>query len=153
MSYSSSTINATNPLSPLSEGQQLVGATVQKIVEGTPFPLTSGDDEIVNLNLTSGTWSIVPIFQVTQQDAVTEFTSTNLSISFTGATVPFVSPVYYNNLNFGDGGVISICTTAILTIPNNTTFNPVTVTLTIEYENDTTAPEITFGAVTCTRLA
>jgi len=153
MSYSSSTINATNPLSPLSEGQQLVGATVQTIVEGTPFPLTSGDDEIVNLNLTSGTWSIVPIFQVTQQDAVTEFTSTILSISFTGATVPFVSPVYYNNINFGDGGVISVCTTAILTIPNNTTFNPVTVTLTTEYENDTTSPEITFGAVTCTRLA
>jgi hypothetical protein len=152
MSYASSTTNATNPLSPLSEGQQLVGAMVQKIVEGTPFPLASGDNEIVNLNLTSGTWSIVPIFQVTQQDAVTEFTSTNLSISFTGATAPFVSPVYYNNINFGNGGVISVCTTAILTIPNNT-FNPVTVTLTIEYENDTTAPEITSGGVTCMRLA
>lgn len=153
MSYSSSTINAANPSSPLIEGQQLVGASVNKILGGTPFAITSGDDEIVNLILTAGTWSIVPIFQVTQQDAVTEFTSTNLSISYTGAVVPFVSPVYYNNINFGDGGVISVCTTAILNIPNNTTFNPVTVTLTVEYENDTTAPEITYGGVTCIRLA
>lgn len=153
MSYSSSTINGANPLSPLIEGQQLVGATVQKNEGTTPFAIASGVDEVLNLNLTAGTWSIVPIYQVTQQDAVTEFTSTNLSISFTGATVPFVSPVYYNNINFGDGGVISICTTAILNIPNNTTFNPVTVTLTVEYENDTTQPEVTFGTVTCTRLA